>query len=93
MTLAIWEQGTDTVAAKCLLWIHISNAATIYAQVTEIVQRDGTHRGDALRLVALFSLRFESQPNSGARALLAALRKRGWEEEARLAQVPLSLHV
>jgi len=73
-----------------------SISATIYAQVTEIVQRDGTHRGDALRLVALFSLRFESQPNSGARALLAALRKRGWEEEARLAQVayiPLSLYV
>lgn len=57
-------------------------------QVSELVQRESTQRGDALRLVALFCLRFESLAagSSGTRTLLAHLRKRGWEEEARLVQ-------
>ena len=51
------------------------------------MQREGTYRGDALRLVALFSLRFESLANNGTRTLLNLLRKRGWEDEARMVQV------
>jgi hypothetical protein len=56
--------------------------------VSELIQRDNIHRSDALRLVALFSLRFEHMTNNnGTRGLLNILRNRGWEEEARLVQV------
>jgi len=55
-------------------------------QVSQLVQREDIILEDAMRLIMLYSLRFEGLANNGTRQLLNYLRKRGGEREARLAQ-------
>lgn len=52
-------------------------------QVSEMVQNEKTSLEDAMRLVMLFALRFETQ-SSAVRGVVALLRRRGGERESRM---------
>ena len=51
-----------------------------------MVQDERTSLDDAMRLVMLFALRFETSSSSSVRSMTALLRRRGGEREARLVQ-------
>ena len=55
-------------------------------EVSEMVQDERTSLDDAMRLVMLFALRFETSSSSSVRSMTALLRRRGGEREARLVQ-------
>jgi len=50
--------------------------STMLKKVTELIDNEATGLDEATRLVMLFALRFETQANSGVRALLTRLRRR-----------------
>lgn len=62
------------------------DSSAMLKQVSQLVQREDILLQDAMRLIMLYSLRFEGLPNNGTRQLLNYLRKKGGEREARLAQ-------
>jgi vacuolar protein sorting-associated protein 45 len=55
-------------------------------EVSEMVQNEKTSLEDAARLCMLFALRFETSSASSVRSVVALLRRRGGEREARLVQ-------
>ena len=55
-------------------------------EVSEVIQDEKTSLEDATRLCMLFALRFEQSSSSSVRSMVALLRRRGGEREARCVQ-------
>ena len=55
-------------------------------EVSEVIQNEKTGLEDATRLCMLFALRFEQSSSSSVRSMVALLRRRGGEREARCVQ-------
>jgi len=55
-------------------------------EVSDVIQSEKTSLEDAMRLCMLFALRFESSSSSSVRSMVALLRRKGGEREARLVQ-------
>ena len=55
-------------------------------EVSDVIQSEKTSLEDAMRLCMLFALRFEASSSSSVRSMVALLRRRGGEREARLVQ-------